>query len=761
MPDLPAALLAAVSATAQEPVEAVWAEPVVTFEGVVLSEDDAPLEGAVVLVQGGAIDEPVVAICDAAGRFHVTDLPAGVYRISVSAPAFRTLGAQEEVIEGQVTEARYRLEREGEAMETVVRARRPPREMTRRTLQTREIARMPGTAGDALRSVQNMPGVARPMFGSGVVVIRGSAPADTAFHLDGVPIPLLYHFGAFRSAIASDLIERIDFYPGNYSVRYSGVMGGIVDVTPRTPRREDWTGYVDANVIDAGAFVEGPIGGRASIAAAVRRSYIDATLPALLPDHAGFSIVAAPVYWDYQLLWDWEPTGADRLRFFVYGSDDSLAFLFGRPDQRDPAMTGDLSMNVGFHRGEARWIRDLGPRAENLLLVAFGYNELRFLAADTFDITYRFFPIRVREEFTFRPSDALRVTLGVDSGVEWFLARARIPDVLEAFESGGHDDMPSIGFANMLEVDDSGFGVAPGFYVETELRPAPAVRLIPGVRLDLYDDASAIAVEPRFNARWDVLDGTTLKAGVGLYSQPPQPQQSSPDTGNPDLDLQRSYHYGVGVEQRIWRNIDLAVDLFFKNVDRLVRPTTDEVLRDGELVAERYDNDGVGRAYGMELLLRYNPDDFFFGWIALTVLRSERWEPGEGWFRSHFDQTVNLTALGSFDIGAGWSAGFRFRLVSGPLTTPVVGSIYDADADRYLPIVGRRNSVRLPLFHQLDLRVDKTFDWGAFKLSVYLDVQNVYYNANVEEIAYSYDYTETAYVTGLPIIPALGIKGEF
>ena len=739
-----------------------FAEPIVTLEGDVLDEDDVSIDAAAVSVSGGDLTEPVVAVADARGHFSVTDLPPGRYELRVSAPGFVTFESDEEIVEGQVTVVRYRLEieRAGVSFETVVRAQRPPREVTRRTISTQEMAMAPGTAGDALNAVQNMPGVARPIFGSGMVVIRGSAPGDTAYYLDGVGIPLIYHFGALRSAINGDLLERIDFYPGNFSVRYSGAMGGIIDVSPRTPNREKWTGYVDLNLIDGGALVEGPLAPNASIAGSLRRSWIDATLPAILPlfvDPSSLDMTAAPVYWDYQLLADWEPSDQDRLRFFAYGSDDSLAFLFGQPDQGDPTITGTMAMEIGFHRLQAQWEHRFSADMENLMILSAGYNLIRFTMTDLFDVTYHFVPIELREEFTIRPSPALQITLGLQAGLQWFLARARLPDVFGMGQNQG----PPVCMQDMLEVDDSGVDWWPGFYIETELRPAEGLRLIPGIRFDIDPEGNHTAIEPRINMRYEVVDGTTLKAGVGLYSQSPGPQESSSDTGNPDLVLQRAYHFGLGVEQDLTDNISLSVDFFYKNLDHLVRSTDDEVLRNGETVAENFDNDGRGRVYGAEILARYEPDEWFFGWIAVTILRSERIEPGHDWYPADFDQRLNLTLLGSFDLGKGWRIGLRFRLAQGYPTTPVVGSIYDADCDLYQPLEGTRNSLRLPWFHQLDLRVDKTFDWDVFKLSIYLDIQNVYYQFNVESVGYNFDYSQRTDISGLPIIPSLGIKGEF
>jgi len=739
-----------------------FGEPIVTLEGDVLDLDDGSIEEAAISVTGGTLVEPVVAVADAHGHFSVTDLPPGRYRLRVSAPGFAPFEAEEEVVAGQVTVVRYRLEPERSPVtfETVIRAQRPPREVTRRTIETREMALAPGSAGDALNAIQNMPGIARPIFGSGMVVIRGSNPGNTLYYLDGVGIPLVYHFGAFRSAVNGDLLERIDYYPGNYSVRHTGALGGVIEVSPRVPNRERWTGYADLNLIDGGALVEGPLAANASIAGSLRRSWIDATLPAILPlfvDEEDLSITAAPVYWDYQLLADWEPSAEDRLRFFLYGSDDSIAFLFGEPVQGDPTIRGAAAMDIGFHRLHAGWNRSVSPTMENRLMLAVGYNIIRFEMGDLFDVTYHMAPVQVREEFLFRWGEALQITLGVDSGMEWYLARARLPDVFGMGSTGG----PPLCGHEKLEVDSSGWNFWPGFFLETELRPAEGLRLIPGVRFDIDPDGRRTAIDPRFNVRYELLEGTTLKGGIGLYSQGASPQETSEDTGNPDLTLQRSYQYGLGVEQRLTDRIRLSVDLFYKQLDRLVRQSDDEIVRDGRRVAENFDNDSYGRAYGAEILARYEPDEWFFGWVAVTLLRSERRDQGGPWRPSEFDQILNLTLLGSFDLGRGWNLGLRFRVAQGYPYTPVVGSIFDSDCDQYLPIEGEPNSGRLPWFHQLDLRVDKTFDWDVFRLSVYLDVQNIYFQSNVESIGYNHDYTRRTDVHGLPILPALGIKGSF
>ena len=77
-----------------------------------------------------------------------------------------------------------------------------------------------------------------------------------------------------------------------------------------------------------------------------------------------------------------------------------------------------------------------------------------------------------------------------------------------------------------------------------------------------------------------------------------------------------------------------------------------------------------------------------------------------------------------------------------------------------LPTYPAFNS-RLPMFEQLDLRVDKTWQFTHWKLGAYLDVMNVYNRGNVEGVSYSYNYTQQSTVNGIPFLPNLGLRADF
>mgnify|MGYP000735960871 CR=1 FL=1 len=102
--------------------------------------------------------------------------------------------------------------------ETVVTSKIERKEVSRHVVALPEVQKIPGTGGDALRAVQNMPGVARAPFGAGLIVVRGASPEATRIFLEGHEIPQLFHFGGLTSVFNSDILKQIVFIPGNFGV---------------------------------------------------------------------------------------------------------------------------------------------------------------------------------------------------------------------------------------------------------------------------------------------------------------------------------------------------------------------------------------------------------------------------------------------------------------------------------------------------------------------------------------------------------------
>ena len=77
----------------------------------------------------------------------------------------------------------------------------------------------------------------------------------------------------------------------------------------------------------------------------------------------------------------------------------------------------------------------------------------------------------------------------------------------------------------------------------------------------------------------------------------------------------------------------------------------------------------------------------------------------------------------------------------------------------YFPIDGEINSERNPVFHRLDVRVQKMWFFQRWNLALFLDIQNVYNQQNEEGLLYNYDFSESTPLNGLPIIPSIGLRG--
>lgn len=626
-----------------------------------------------------------------------------------------------------------------------------PRDTTRRELTSEVLTRIPGTRGDALRAVELLPGVGRPAFGGGVLLVRGAAPGDSEVFLDGSSVPLLYHFGGLTSFYNSSLIDRISFIPGNFSVRYGRRIGGILEVDPRDPRTDGYHGYVDVNLLDASFTVEGPIGDNVSFAVAARRSYIDFFFANLVP--AGvFSTVAAPVYYDYQLNVTWRPSSTDRVRFYVYGSSDELRLAFTNPSDTDPNVRGNFGITTQFHRGQISWRHLYEDWLEQDVMVSFGWSQLNFGFGEAVRLQGDFLPATLRTELRAQISPQVRLIGGLDWNYIPTTLAFRGPQPTQS------EGMPAQG-ANTGRVDFTAQANAyrPALYLESNVRVFDALDVVTGVRVDYFREINSWTVNPRLSARLSLSPQWAIRAGVGLFSQPPEFQESAAGVGNPNLDPIRSIHTGLGFDLRFpEERLSFTLDGFYKHI-------TDRVVSTAGSVPPFFTNNGLGRIYGMEVGARLAPGGSIplFGFVSYTLMRSERQDgPDQPWRLFDFDQTHILTASLVWTIGDGWEAGATFRYVTGNPNTPVIGSVNDLSTGTYRPIYGGVNTGRNADFNRLDVRVQKQFRIDDFRLSVYIDVQNVYNNANPEGVTYNFDYSQQNVIGGLPIIPSIGVRGE-
>ena len=698
----------------------------------------------------------VQVLSDAEGNYALRGVPEGKVRLIVLAPGYLRSDRVVELAPGKQLEINVWPRRESSnpyRTEVVVEREAMP-EVVERSLSVEEIQKLPGSQGDALRAVLNFPGVARSPFGGGLLAIRGAAPEDSAVYLGYHEIPLLFHFGGLRSVFASEILAEIDFIPGNFDSRYGDAIGGVVNVQPRKGRRDGYHGFIDVNAFDSGFLVEGPVG-RGSFAVAGRRSYIDFILPRVLPQDSGINFTVAPRYWDYQLLFDY-PIDDGEFTVRAFGSSDQTRLLFsGANDDPDEAAEARNQVETSqyFARLDLVYRKRIGPW-EFLVTPAYrrGTNDIGILGFLDLDVTTDDFTARA--EVSRQLGKRLRWRVGTELTGTIFDISVTAPA-----PTGGNQGIDT---STSLSRDLRSTLFRGALYSTLTVGLGERVLLYPGLRVEWYaDPLDRAAVDPRLRGVWQVTESTAIKGAVGLYSQGiQQPVQFDSVFGNPRLGLQRSVHASLGVAQDLPWDSFIEVTGFYKELWDLVSPSTEIVARPGGLLGpENFANTGTGRIYGMELLLRKDLTKNLFGWVSYTLSRSTRRDaPGLPSRLFDFDQTHILTLIASYKFARGWQLGARFRLVSGNPFTPITDGVVDAQLGGFIPVNGPINGDRLPVFHQLDLRLDKTWTLPVLQVGVYVDVQNVYNRQNVEFVNYAFDFRSFSTINSLPIIPAVGFR---
>ena len=700
------------------------------------------------------------------GRFAFRGLATGNAQLSFAAPGFRdakdTVLVSDDALTDTTLWAKNLSYRENEVVIVYKRNREP--EITRRTLSIEEVKRVPGSFGDPVRVIQNLPGAARGPFGSGLLVIRGANPEDSNVYVDGVEVPLIYHLGGYRSVINAAMISSVDYLPGGYQVRYGQSTGGVIDVRTSDdyPERTEVTWKTD--VLDSGFHVATRLGKNDNIGfrAAARRSYIDFFIPLFAPD-GGFFV--KPRWYDYQTKFATLSKGQTRLTGFVFGFQDLL--FIQTPDDfaqgEDPDTQGDLNATYSTHRVILRLEHEFKDGLELMIQPAVGVDDIGVGLGSSFEFSNELWVFATRAELKWDATPTTTVITGFDANVIHYATQFQIPFAPTNGSLDPTDERED--FGDLID----GWYMTPDPFVDLRWRPfegSDRLLINPGIRLNVFrltGSRPLLGPDPRLAVRWQFLPSTALKGGTGRYQQPPQGPEFGLDEDNLTVNLERSWSSEVGIEQQVGQTGSIDLTGFVKRLDRLIVTNPDFQDPDADPF---YVNEGVGDIMGMEILVRRALVNRWFGWVSYTLSSSKRndyptrsVDEGNEWYAYEFDQTHILTAVGGYTLPLDIGFSGRFQYVTGNPYTPLAGGVYDIDGREYILFPDAdRNSERLPPYMALDLRLDKLFTFKSWQLEVYADFLNVVKGENPEQVEYNYDGTESRYVSGLPFVPSLGFQ---
>jgi TonB family protein len=743
--------------------------------GIVKDLDKKPVAGVKVEITGGPS-----AITDEAGHFRIAELPGGKVTVTLSGERLTPLQTEETVVPGEELEVAYKVAlaaAPGEPtddLEILVTAPAIQRDVVSTKVTAQQARSVPGAQGDVVRVVESLPGVARSAVGSGNLVVWGAGPDDTKTYIDGVPIPRLYHEGGLRSTVYAGVVNSVELVPGGYGAAYGRGLGGLLRVETQTPDKVGTHGQLAVDVFDASGMVSQTFSPRLRATAAGRVSLVDQFTKALSNDVGEF--VPIPRYRDAQLRTSYALRNGDKIDVVAIMSVDHTARGVPNPD---PALVTREQRDSSFYRLYANYVHDEGRGARSVVtpFVGFGTQTIKnSYGSTTTALGDDDYVVGLRANHSARVASFLNIEGGIDILAEGHDVSRRGSLGLPAREGDvrvfGQPPPDSIGYdsfktsrlsvAPYLEADfalaNDKLHITPGLRVDPNFRSVS--RKVPPVegRPDVGLFAQNLAVEPRLSIRYRAHDKLSLRAATGIYHQQPAVADLSSVFGNPTLGTSRAIHTVVGANVQATKELAIELTGFATFMNDLTMRNVASAPRNAEALL----NSGEGHTYGLQTLIRRDLANNVFGWVAYTLMRSERKNADTTqWRLFDFDQTHVLTALLVWTPFKGFEVGTRFRVATGYPRTAVVGTYYDALRDRAQPVFGGQNDIRIPLFMQLDLRASQAFKLGDTNGQVYLEVQNVTNRQNQEELVYSPDFSRRGSIKSLPILPVAGVSWNF
>ena len=688
------------------------------------------------------------AVTNEEGKFEFTNVPKGDCELIINLTGYKKYLSQG--LCDEVENLNIYLEKVYyTTFETTVTSKVVKRDDQTQTLTQEEFIKAPGSfGGDPVRAAQNLPGVAAN-GASAQIIVQGASPDDTGYVINGHRVPIVFHFAGLSSVIIPEAVERVDLLPSGYGPEYSRAIGGIIGLTTKPPKEDRTHGMAYIDLLNAGGLVEGPINKKSSYFVGGRYSYIGQVLKAVAKSNEDFELTAAPTYYDLTGIYRNKIDDKNDFRSTLVFSKDQLELALNKPANNDPKLRGDFFNSTEFFR----FIPSLSTRINEKTRMenSLGIGQDRILV----DIAGRYLDIRsnvISQRFELQNewSETYKTYVGLDN--QWTSSHVGV-NLPARFDVGGVSTPFSVGENRKFETDANSTQI--GAYIRNEIRLSPESKwtVLPNLRVDHFTLTRETSLQPRLQARFQEDPSLQYRASWGKYSQQPLPQETSREYGNSDIRSPYAYHYMIGFRKDFRKEgtegFDVVNNYFYKDLKNLVVPD----------VQKNYNNSGTGQIYGAEVQAKYRKNEWT-SQLVYTVLKSERRIPGYGTRPSEYDQTHNLNLIGAYNTDR-WTYAARFRFVTGLPYTPIVGATFDSDNDVYIPQAGKIYSQRFNAFNQLDIRIDRKIIYDKWILSAYLDIQNVMNSKNPQNVQYAYDYSSKKTVRGLPILPTIGVKGEF
>ena len=715
------------------------------IKGVVIDKSTRqPLEFVNVLVVGLGIG----ASTDANGNFLITQVPPGIYRLQASFLGYKTELTPEYRVNHVTPYVQIELEEENASLNEVVVAASPFQKVPEspvslRVIGLQEIEKAPGANRDISKVVQNYPGVAfSPIGYRNDLIVRGGGPSENRFYLDGVEIPNINHFstqgasGGPVGLIDADLIRSVKFYSGAFPADKGNALSSVLDFSLRDGDMERNSLKATLGASEVSLSSNGHIGNKTSYLVSVRQSYLQALFKIL-------GLPFLPAYTDASFKIKTRFDSHNELTLLGLGGIDRMKLNLGIEGEDAEYMLSYLpEINQETYTVGGVY-RHYSQRHVQSIVLSQSYLNNR-------NVKYRDNDESSEENLTLRLGSIEQETkLRMENTSSWSVWKVKAGFDLNysRYKSNEYRKV----FANALREYDYHTDLSLwrwGMFASVDYAaPDKSFTASMGVRTDgnNYSDKMKELwrqLSPRLSVSYRLIEGLTLSGHVGLYYQLPSYtalgfKGEEGEYVNRHLDYISVSQESLGLSWTPNENMELSAEGFYKLYGHMPFSLSDQIPlyckgNDyGTIGNEALSSEAKGRSYGVELMFKWLLTQKLNLSSSLTIFKSEFKDGEQGsYVPSAWDNRFILNMSGTYNFLKHWSLGAKVSCIGGSPYTP-----YDVEKSSLVEAwnvqgrayydYSRYNQERLPVFGQLDVRVDKTFYLKKCMLGFYLDIQNI------------------------------------
>jgi len=698
------------------------------------------------------------ATSDLEGNYILTNLDPGTYSVICSFIGFkRQISFEVPVNSVRTTTLDFALVEESTTLDQVVITASPfnKREespVSLRTISSSEIYRNPGGNRDISNVIQILPGVASSSSFRNDIIVRGGAPNENRFYLDGIEVPNINHFATQGSSggpvgmINVNFIREVDFYAGAFPANRGNALSSILEFKQIEGNDEGLKGTFMLGSSDAGITFDGPIGDKSTFILSARQSYLQLLFKAL-------GLPFLPTYNDFQYKQTIKVNDKNRITIIGLGAVDDFTLNTSANDgledeeviRRNNYILGNLPVNTQWnYTVGANW-KHFGTNSFQNVVVSRNHLNNRAVKyqgnieqPENLILDYRSQEIenKVRLENTIRENGwKLNMGLGYENAI---------------YTNSTYNQIVVDGAVNVIDFESrlpvNKFAVFS--QVSKELVKNKLMVSL-GVRMDCNDYSEEMSnpfdqMSPRLSASYSVTEKLNANFNVGRYFQlPPYTIMGYRDSNallankENNITYIQSDHFIAGLEYNPSLLSKVTVEGFYKTYDNYPFLTRDSLSLAnlggdfGVIGNEPVTSTSFGRSYGLEVLVQQKLLSSVYGILSYTFVRGEFSDKNDELINSSWDNRhiLNITAGKKFKND--WELGMKFRFVGGAPYTP-----YDVERSATIDVWNiiqqgvfdwdQLNDFRNPATHGLDIRLDKKWYFKKWAVNAYIDIQNIY-----------------------------------